>query len=399
MNAMFPDGNVAAPVKQSDAMRFGRGVRALFGLVGLCALGACDSNTLLPIRDAGQDLPTESGTIQITANTNSCPTVAVTLSPPDANVGESVVIGARAFDADVGPDGGASLTLTYAWSAKAGSFEDAGSAQTRYRCDTGGPQVLTVAVSDGKCTSAVSVTVDCFALPGTVGSGGSGGKTASGGATGSGGSSGSGNSHGSGGSSVGPGSGGSASGGPGTGGTPGSGGASGGQCSGDPTIGESVLCDQCTKDNCNSEGPAPTDGCSLALLGSDVKRQKCLSLYCCLRACDISKPLVDSVGQPVIDTVTGQPVMVGDPLKCWCGTASYNDCITVDSAANGACLREVQEAAETTKAAEIKARQINPSYAIGGAFNLATCREQFCSKYTSAEMGVPPLNPIPCGLR
>jgi len=361
-------------LNRSKAMRHGRVAGALLGLAGLCAMGSCDSNMVFPVRDAGQDLPTEGGTIQITANTNSCATVAVTLSPPDANVGDSILVGARAFDPDVGPDGGASLTLTYAWTAKAGSFEDAKSAQTRYRCETGGPQVLTVAVSDGKCTSAVSATVDCFALPGTVGSGGSaGGKTGSGGGTGSGGVSGSGNAHGSGGASAGTGSGGSGS---GTGGSTGSGGANASQCSADPTMdpADGKLCDQCTTDNCS---PA-TDGCSLALMGSDAKRQKCLNLYCCLRSCAVKDE-------------------TGDPLKCWCGTAEYTDCITRDSAANGPCLKEVQEAAESTKAADIKARQINPNYAMGGAFNLATCRAQFCSKYAGAN-GNPQPDPIPCGL-
>jgi hypothetical protein len=354
------------------SMRHGRCGDALLSLAGLCALASCDSNTVFPVRDAGQDLPTEGGTIQITANTNSCPTVAVTLSPPDANVGDSVVIGARAFDSDVGPDGGASQTLTYAWTAKAGSFEDAKSAQTRYRCETGGPQVLTVAVSDGQCTSVTSATVDCFALPGTVGSGGNaGGKTGSGGSTGSG----------SGGKA-------SGSGGSGAGGTTGSGGGSGSgsggasasQCSGDPTVSESELCDQCTTDNCNTQGPGATDGCSLALLGSDAKRQKCLNLYCCIREHDCKKP-------------------DGDAVNCWCGDrpSSMVECQTVDSAANGPCLKEFQEAAESMKAADIKKVYVDPHYAIGGAVNLATCRAQFCSKYTGMN-GNPQPSPIPCGL-
>jgi len=329
--------------------------------LSLCAAASCDSNTLIPVRDAGQDLPTEGGTIQITADTNNCPTVAVTLAPPDANVGDSVVVGARAFDPDVGPDGGASQALTFVWSAKAGSFEDAKAAQTRYRCETGGPQVLTVAVSDGKCTAAISATVDCFALPGTVGSGGSSGTGGSSG-SGTGGKSGSGGGT----SSGGPGSGGSGMGGP-----SGSGGASAGQCSGDPTMDEGNLCNQCTTDNCGAE----TDGCQRDKFDSEARWLACLNLYCCFRSCKDKGPLGD------------------DPQKCWCGSASEADCYSVDSAANGPCLKEVQAAAESKSAADIRLRRINPNYPLGRAWNLTSCRGQFCSKFDS---NGEPQNPVPC---
>src|SRR3954451_12141080 len=102
-----------SPLHRSNTTEYIGSGCALLSLGILCVMASCDSNTLFPVRDAGQDLPTEGGTILITANTNSCPTVAVTLAPPDANVGDSVFVAARAYDPDVAPDGGESQTLTY----------------------------------------------------------------------------------------------------------------------------------------------------------------------------------------------------------------------------------------------------------------------------------------------
>lgn len=72
-------------------------------------------------------------------------------------------------------------------------------------------------------------------------------------------------------------------------------------------------------------------------------------------------------------------------IRCWCGTASQVDCVTTLRAANGPCLREIEEAAESKLPSDIKQRFVDPEFAIGGAVNLMNCRGSFCS----AECDVP----------
>lgn len=162
------------------------------------------------------------------------------------------------------------------------------------------------------------------------------------------------------------GAGGGASGGAGVNGGGGASGAGGAPalCVGDPTVGESVACDTCSAENC---APA-TDGCSSILFPTEEKRRKCLNLYCCLRATHCKD---------------------GDALNCWCGDASYVDCISRDTAADGPCLNEFRAAAESTVAPTIKQRFIDPHYAIGGAVNLHVCRSTFCSRYSDPPVAPP----------
>lgn len=353
--------------------------------LSVCLLGflvaACDSSSAkFPVRDAGStDAPKgDGGSIQIKATATHCPVVALTLSPLDAKVGESVRVGAAASTPEVAG------MLTYSWTAPSGAFGDSKSSQTTYRCDGSGPQMLTVAVSDGKCNTTETITVYCFGAPGAgatggaaPGSGGSGAGTGGRGGTG-----GTGGARAGTGGTTSIGSGGTTSTGTGgraqTGGASGTGGVTATACSGDPTMDEGQACNQCTVDNC----VPTTDGCSLALLGSDAKRQKCLDLYCCIRANNCKD---------------------GDPVNCWCGDAPLNGaCITMPGAANGLCLAQFQAAAESTVPADIKRRLVDPAYAVGGAVNLAECRLTFCSNYTAAPTADTPTPntppPITCHL-
>lgn len=347
-------------------------VAAAVVAAGGAIVTGCDSSTLFPVRDGGSDTPAEAGMIQIMSTANSCPAVAITVSPPDADVGSRVLLGASASDPDIGGDAG--QTLTYAWTAVSGSFDNRTAQETWYTCAAGGPQAVTVAVSDGKCATTLNATVFCFGLPGSgngtpggsggTPGGGNGGASGGSGRSGSGGVSGTGNSPGSGG----------VPGGSGTGGQPGSGGSSMmSSCPGDPTTDEGDACNQCTMENC----VATTDGCKLEMLGSDAARQKCLDLYCCIRANNCKD---------------------GDPKNCWCGTASDLDCRSVKHAANGACVHEFEAAAGTDDPMMIQRVLVDPSYAIGGAENLATCRQQFCSKYSDAINNAPGMFPARCRL-
>jgi len=322
---------------------------AFASIAGLA--GSCDSGPLkYPIRDAAasSDAQGDGGTIQITATANQCPAVALTISPTDATVGGRVMLGASASDADVGDK------LTYSWTAGAGSFSDASASQTSYLCASAGPQMVTVKVSDGRCTSTENVSVFCFGLSGTGGMGGSavggsgagtGGRTGAGGSVSTGGSGGAVTS---------------------TGGAAGTGGPVAGMCVGDPWASQTDPCGACTAANCV---PA-TDSCSLDVLGSDARRQKCLKLYCCIYANGCS--------------------MQGDSLGCWCGSshldaAGQGACVAMTGVANGPCKSEVEDAAETTDPQTIKQRFVNPAFPIGGAVNLASCQGSFCA----AECGIP----------
>jgi hypothetical protein len=61
-------------------------------------------------------------------------------------------VSVAATDADAGD------TLTYAWSATAGTFVGASLATTQYTCAAAGDQTLSVVISDNHMPSACSIT-------------------------------------------------------------------------------------------------------------------------------------------------------------------------------------------------------------------------------------------------
>jgi hypothetical protein len=94
---------------------------------------------------------------------DSCPVLSSwQISPQMTSAsGGQIDVSAIASDADSGD------TLTFAWSATAGSFLAASSATTKYVCNAAGTQTLTVAISDNHsptpCTINVSFpVVDCL---------------------------------------------------------------------------------------------------------------------------------------------------------------------------------------------------------------------------------------------
>jgi hypothetical protein len=157
--------------------------------------------------------------------------VSLEVSSLDAVVGGSI-------DVLAGIDPGSGAPVDYTWTASAGTFEDPSARTTTYICPRArdaGPQLIRVSVSRGPCTVSQPVVVICFAPIVDAGAGG-------------------------------------ASGGEGTGGAPGitdAGDASDGTmlgCGNDPTVDESLTCDQCTTANCTisenaRRGVPPTAGC------------------------------------------------------------------------------------------------------------------------------------------
>ena len=90
-----------------------------------------------------------------------CPTLADWFISPQQTTGtDPIDVTVTGSDADVGD------TLTYAWTATAGSFTTSATATTKYICAATGLQELTVAISDNHsptpCTTRVTFpSVDC----------------------------------------------------------------------------------------------------------------------------------------------------------------------------------------------------------------------------------------------
>lgn len=119
-------------------------------------------SVLLLCRAGGQ-----AGTVVINGQIDSCPVVtSYIVSPIAVSAGGTIDVSAAGADLD------ASDTVTYAWTATAGTFDAPGSASTRYHCPAASSQqVLTITVSDNiipgstppraKCSTTATVTVNC----------------------------------------------------------------------------------------------------------------------------------------------------------------------------------------------------------------------------------------------
>jgi hypothetical protein len=85
---------------------------------------------------------------------DNCPALSGwTLAPQSAAAnGGTIDVGVTAADADTGD------TLTYAWSATAGTFVSPSLAATTYTCAAAGDQTLSVVISDNHTPSACSMT-------------------------------------------------------------------------------------------------------------------------------------------------------------------------------------------------------------------------------------------------
>jgi cysteine-rich repeat protein len=101
----------------------------------------------------GMPSPT-TGSIAVTGTFNACPKLLAASADPTSTETTSAVT-ANAEDAD-------GDTLSFKWSAGAGTFADAAVASTTYTCGATGEQMLTVTVDDGKgCTHSKAVTLTC----------------------------------------------------------------------------------------------------------------------------------------------------------------------------------------------------------------------------------------------
>jgi len=103
----------------------------------------------------------KAGSVRVGGTFNVCPVAdGIMASPAEVLVGGTIALAASAHDTDNAP-----LALSYAWTASAGSFDDATAAAPVFSCTVPGPVTVTVTVSDGdpdsSCTDRASTTITC----------------------------------------------------------------------------------------------------------------------------------------------------------------------------------------------------------------------------------------------
>lgn len=96
--------------------------------------------------------------VSINVTGDHCPTVGAAASPPSAVVGQSLSISAQGVDED-------GDSLSYRWTASSGTFSSPDSSMGRYTCEQAGEQILTIAVSDGRCSADSVLPVTCTSGP------------------------------------------------------------------------------------------------------------------------------------------------------------------------------------------------------------------------------------------
>ncbi len=283
-------------------------------MVVLLGAAGCDRTARYPTRDVWTPaVDAGFGSLSATIGADTCPEVIMSLSPAEARIGAGVEVSAQVLRVDPGH------TVSFAWSASAGSFAHASAAHTTFTCpgrDQAGPQTVSVTVSDGACEVTRALTVRCLAL-------------ADGG---------------------------------GPLGTP-SGDAGVNCADGDPTTCEGTLCNQCTTDSCDTvagvsaHGGVATAGCDL--YASVLAQKQCQDAYACMRDSGC--------------------VQNSNPLGCWCGTVDPELCESGAAPGNGPCLEPIFAAAGTRDPVLVETRLTDPGFPIGGAMGLATCRSVNCS--------------------
>jgi PKD repeat protein len=91
------------------------------------------------------------------AAANICPVAdGIAYNPSSAPVGGTVALSPLAADADQGPS-----PLAYLWTVSSGSLDDATVINPTFTCAVAGPVTVTVTVTDGACTDAVSAVITC----------------------------------------------------------------------------------------------------------------------------------------------------------------------------------------------------------------------------------------------
>jgi len=305
----------------------------------------------------------DGGNVTVRGTYNRCPLALFVAAPDHTSVGQAILLTAMASDQD-------NQTLTYSWTASAGSGTPPSAPTTTFTCTTNGAIAITLVVSDSLCPSATSGVVIC--QPAADGGVPDGGTADTGGQSGAAGGAGAGGLAGMGGSMAGRGGMGGAggmAGGTAGSGTAGSSGGAGGTMagSGGTSAGGSGGGGVCVETNaspdiaaactsCLAANIAPaTDGC--CGIADSRGLQLCQAASACMRS--------------------GNCNFGGDVSTCYCGSNSGT--CDVAGQANGPCVSAITAAAaynvmtramDSPTAAQVIGRQGDSNYAYGRAANV-----------------------------
>lgn len=137
-------------------------------------LGGLTSDGVTCAADADFDMPSAGATVSVSltlncgggdsrsdgdlvvnVRVNACPTVDVVVTPMNVSVGDTMDLDAHAEDAN-------GDTLTYQWSATAGTIDSPDDHHAHYTCTLAGPVTLTIEVDDGyDCDVIRHIDVTC----------------------------------------------------------------------------------------------------------------------------------------------------------------------------------------------------------------------------------------------
>jgi hypothetical protein len=99
--------------------------------------------------------PSGTGSVGINGTTNVCPLIdAVSASPDEVAVGDTVSLTSAAHDPDNGPS-----PLSFQWMATSGTFSDPSAPNPRFMCAAVGIATVTLTVSDGDATPGCPATL------------------------------------------------------------------------------------------------------------------------------------------------------------------------------------------------------------------------------------------------
>jgi hypothetical protein len=295
---------------------------------------------------------------------SDCPFLENTvIAPLQTDLGASIALSTDSSDP----------TASVAWTEGATSI--AATASASYTCSAAGTHHLTVTLTKGACTEAVSADVTCVGSAPTGGGGAGGASGGAGGSTGGAGGS-TGGTAGAGGSTGGTaGAGGSTGGAGGTGGgTAGAGGSTGGTGGGTggvpafsycvaphSVVADPGTCTSCESDQCDAP-VAP--GCTRFADGTS-DRAKCEDVLQCIRDSNC--------------------IAVGN-VKCYCGSADIGGCTAAQSTADGVCKARIEAAYPAGSTAAVIVSGIgDPTIPGGAALALGQCDRSFCGATGNGE--------------
>jgi hypothetical protein len=101
--------------------------------------------------------PARTGSVKIQGTINICPTIdSLSATPAEVAVGSTIALSAAAHDTD-----GVPSPIAYAWTVTSGSVTNPTAANATFNCTGPGDVTVTLAVTDGDCSSNLTATVTC----------------------------------------------------------------------------------------------------------------------------------------------------------------------------------------------------------------------------------------------